>query len=118
MRPLACSSADSPVRIHLSRLLCLLGHYGKILELADVAGTIEWSPISLEESYYKIVAEKLQTIYYKLVANKLPMTSFAVRKDEDRDRMISWPRTQNDLMPAPPGLELPDPSIFERLWES
>ena len=77
LRYLACSSADSPVRAHLSHLHCLPGHHGKILELADQAGMIEWSPISVEESDYTRVSDKLI------------MTSFAVQKDENPDRIIS-----------------------------
>ena len=89
LRSLDSSSAGSPGHFSKSRLHCISGHYGKILELADAAGMIEWSSLSLEEGEYTSVADKLN------------MTSFAVRMDEARDRIISWSRTQNDLMLDP-----------------
>lgn len=43
------------------------------------------------------------------------MSLFAVRKDDDADRLISWPRTQNDLFLNVTPIDLPDPSLFGRL---
>lgn len=83
-----------------ARLHCIRGHYGNILDMADAAGMIEWSPLAVE------------SLAYQRTADRLTMSSFAVRKDSLRDRMISWPRTQNKLMPDPPYVDLPDPSIF------
>lgn len=43
------------------------------------------------------------------------MSLFAVRKDQHADRLISWPRAQNDLFEEVRYTELPDPSILGRL---
>jgi len=43
------------------------------------------------------------------------MTSFAVVKDSENDRLISWPREQNLHFADPPHVDLPDPSLFSRL---
>lgn len=88
---------------HRPRLYCRPGHYGKLLDLGDQAGMITWSQVAIEDNMYTSMAERLT------------MTSFAVQKDVARDRMISWPRAQNDLMPEPPYCELPDPGVFARL---
>lgn len=42
------------------------------------------------------------------------MTSFAVVKDTNADRLISWPRSQNSLFLEPPEVDLPDTSLFSR----
>lgn len=47
--------------------------------------------------------------------NRITMTSFAVRKDEERDRLFSWPEAPNDHMLAPDDVDLPDPGLFDRL---
>ena len=86
-----------------SRLHCIPGHYGKILDMADKAGMAGWSLLATEDSSYKCMA------------SYLIMSLFAVRKDAQRDRMISWTRTQNEMMPDPPYGDLPDPSNFRRL---
>ena len=49
------------------------------------------------------------------MASHLTMLWFAERKEVQRDRMISWPRTQNEMMPDPPYVDIPDPSNFGRL---
>lgn len=49
------------------------------------------------------------------LADRVTMNSFAVNKDIDRDRMISWPRVQNLFMHEPPYTELPDPGAFTQL---
>ena len=43
------------------------------------------------------------------------MTSFAVTKNGERDRLISWPKVQNMYMPDPPYTDLPNPSHFDKL---
>lgn len=43
------------------------------------------------------------------------MTSFAVVKDQDADRLNPWLRKQNSLFMEPPEVDLPDPSLFARL---
>ena len=86
-----------------SRLHCIPGQYRKILDMADEAGMIEWSPLATEDASYKFIA------------SRLTMSSFAFRKDAQRERMISWPRVQNQMMPPPPYVNLPDPGIFGKL---
>ncbi len=43
------------------------------------------------------------------------MTSFAVVKNEQKDRLISWPHVQNSDFLDPPKVDLPDPFLLSRL---
>ena len=88
----------APARVH-----ALSGHYNLILERLHNAGMLAWSVIDREESSYT------------RIANTLTMTSFAVVKDQERDRLISWPRVQNASFPDPPYTELPNPGNFTNL---
>lgn len=52
---------------------------------------------------------------YTRLADSLTMTSFAVVKDQKRDRLISWPRLQNLRMPDPLYTSLPNPGHFRKI---
>lgn len=45
----------------------------------------------------------------------LTLNSFAVRKDETTDRLISWYWVQNEHMLPPDEVDLPDPGVFDRV---
>lgn len=49
---------------------------------------------------------KEEYLKYTKFAKHVTMTSFAVVKDTKRDRLISWPRMQNEGMPKPPYADL------------
>ncbi len=79
------------------------GHYHRMLLKATRAEMISWSEVEREDPEWSVVADALT------------MTSFAVAKDMNRDRLISWPRIQNENFADPPEVDLPDPSLFSRL---
>lgn len=85
------------------RVYSVKGHYPRILEKAYGVGVVDWSDPATESAQY---AE---------LAKRLTMTSFAVRKDDKRDRMISWPRYQNLILPDAPYTELPSPDLFDTI---
>ena len=71
--------------------------------MSDEAGMVEWSPLAAEYASYKGSASGPTT------------SSFAVRKDAQRDRLISWPRIKCPMMPSPPYVNHPDPGTFSNL---
>ena len=79
------------------------GHYGRVLELAHDAGMLSWK------------AHRNNWDPTGTHPSPLIMRSFAVRKDEQRDRLISWPKHQNEHFPPPPNPELPNPSFWNNL---
>lgn len=85
------------------RVLALPGDYQKVVSRATVSGMIRWSRISDEPPSVTTRS------------SALTMSSFAVVKDEDADRLISWPRIQNLFFLPPDAVDLPDPSLFERV---
>ena len=62
---------------------------------------------------WSIVAEEDKS--YTDLANSIQLTLFAVSKTQNRTRLISWPRVQNDALPNPPYTHLSDPSLFEAI---
>lgn len=46
------------------------------------------------------------------LANQLQLTSFAITKIMDEDRVISWLRVANSLSVKPPPPDLPDTSMY------
>ena len=94
---------DSAASLPGHRVYAITGHFPAIIEKAYTAGVVTWSdPLS-------------ETQEYRAMASKITMTSFAVRKDQNHDRMISWPRVQNSYMPQPPHTELPSPDMFSSI---
>ena len=96
-------TACQPQALPRSRVYTVPGHYEKILQKADLAGMLTWTAV------------KSETTATSMLADAITMTSFAVTKNDYRDRLISWPRIQNLLFLTPPPVSLPDPSIFTRL---
>ena len=86
-----------------SRVYSLPGHYERVLHSADTAGMLEWSLVQRESAPFSKLADQIT------------MTSFAVNKDSERDRIISWTRVQNLFLPEPPLVNLPSPVVFSRL---
>jgi len=80
------------------------GHYPKIIALASQAGMIEWSRVSLEPPQLRRIRDALT------------MSSFGVTKDESSDRLISWPRIQNEWFLPSPVPSFPDPSAFSQIF--
>ncbi|CAN8063811.1 unnamed protein product [Agarophyton chilense] len=78
-------------------------HYAKLLRRADSSGMLRWSVVEHEDP------ENFE------LADMLEMTLFWVTKSLKEDRLTSWPRVQNALLPDPPHKPLPDPSIFNRI---
>ena len=100
--PVKRALSDKP-KFPTARVHAKKKQYPKVLEKADNAKMIEWSIVKDESPQHRSLAANLK------------MTSFAVAKSETRDRLISWPRVQNDLMPVPPYKELPNPSLYSNL---
>jgi len=86
------------------RVWALEGHYPEIIALSSRAGMISWSSIGSEPP-------KLRRL-----RDSLTMSSFGVTKDLSSDRLISWPRVQNELFLPPPIPNFPDPSAFSRIF--
>ena len=61
---------------------------------------LHWSLIPEEDSGYTAIASDIE------------MSLFAVTKSRTRNRLISWPRVQNDAAPPPPYTSLPNPAMF------
>lgn len=80
------------------------GHYPQIIALCSQAGMIKWSRIGLEEPSIRRLRDALT------------MSSFGVTKDIESDRLISWPRIQNDWFMKSPVPSFPDPSAFSRIF--
>lgn len=91
--------------VPLARVHAKEGEYPKVLLKADIGGMLDWSIVSNEDAQYRHLA------------NALTISSFAVCKDEQRDRLISWPRVQNLYMPDPPYTDLPNASHFDKIRE-
>ena len=97
---------DTAVTIPSLRVHCNPAEYSHVLARLSLANMIEWSLVK---------TEKLQ---YSRIADILTMTSFAVVKDDLKDRIISWPRMQNLQFPEPPHTNLPHPGHFAKLREA
>ena len=80
--------------------------YPKILHLCHQGSMLEWSRIKDESSKTR-----------KLRDNST-LSSFAVVKDQKRDRLISWRRLQNATGPEPPNPCLSCPESWSRLQVS
>lgn len=79
------------------------GHFARLLARGTRAGMFNWTAVASEST-----AQRRRM-------NLIAMSAFAVTKDEDSDRLISWPRFQNALLPPPPTVDLPTPDLFGRL---
>lgn len=86
-----------------NRVVALPGHYERIVSAATMGGMITWSDVASE-------SESTRRRH-----DAITITSFAVRKDEASDRLISWSKSQNYFMIAPDDVYLPDPGMLDRL---
>lgn len=80
--------------------------YLLFLSRAEESGILSW------------IQESSESQTYRQLAPHLELTLFAVSKTEKTDRLISWPRTQNMLMPEPPYTPLPDPSLYSSIHQT
>lgn len=48
-------------------------------------------------------------------ADEITVSSIAVCKDYESDRLISWPRLQNSYFEQPPDVDLPHPGVLSRV---
>ena len=87
-----------PARVHSAP-----GQYPPILNRLQELGMLSWSVVELENPEYTMLADSLIT------------PPFAVVKDRERDRLISWPRIQNFIMPDAPCTELPNQGHFHKI---
>ena len=95
-----CTADDKHYNYPPGKVKCLPRNYGRLLERLTYSGMIIWGLLADEDSTYS------------RIANKLTMSAFAVVKDEKRDRLVTWPRTQNHMVPDAPKVNLPHPSQF------
>lgn len=82
---------------------CKSGTYPELINKMSTSGLINWR---LDEAW----ATKLSNY-----AHLLQLTIFAIKKDLNTDRLISWPRLANLFSKLPPKPDLPDSSLFEYL---
>ena len=80
--------------------------YSQLLQRAESAGMIRWSIVEEEE---KSCTD---------LANSIQLTLFAVSKTQNRTRLISWPRVQNDALSDPPTSTFPTPRFSKRLKQT
>ena len=85
------------------KLYASKSEYASFLDKAMSSGILSWTCVSNEHKDDR------------LIQDTITVTLFAVTKNADTDRLISWPRTQNDFLPTPPRTSLPDPSLFASL---
>lgn len=103
---LGCFDTEFPHRaqsLPSSRVCALPGHYPQVIYRACSSGMIVWGRIETE------------TPAERTLAYALTLTSFAVCKDREKDRLISWPRIQNELFAEPPDVDLPHPGVLARM---
>lgn len=81
----------------------LPGESAKLLHSAHNAGMIHWTEVAKEDANWSAMTDVLT------------MSSFAVSRDANKDKLISWPCVQNVELVEPPAIDLPGPSIFARL---
>lgn len=86
-----------------ARNYCHKGHYPTVLDRINQAGMLSWS------------AGKFEDLEYQTLADRITMTLFAVKKDDNCDRLISWPRMQNDFILNAPYVDLPTPNLFQNI---
>eukprot|EP00737_Agarophyton_chilense_P002674 gb/GEZJ01003069.1/.p1 GENE.gb/GEZJ01003069.1/~~gb/GEZJ01003069.1/.p1 ORF type:complete len:371 (-),score=26.76 gb/GEZJ01003069.1/:1577-2689(-) len=91
------ASLPSPI-LHAST-----SQYVLLLERLQKSKMLTWSIVHEEPESYSTLATALQ------------MTLFSVTKSPGQDRLISWPRVQNELLPDPPHTPLPNPGLFESI---
>lgn len=83
-----------------SRVSAISGHYARIISRACLSGMIVCSDVDSESPEQRRL-DDLTTV-----------SSFAVCKDADSDRVISWPRFQNSYFLQPPDVDLPHPGVL------
>ena len=77
--------------------------YIALLAQIEPAGMLHWSLIPEEDSGYTAIASNIE------------MSLFAFTKSPMRNRLISWPRVQNDTALSPLYTSLPNPAMFEAI---
>lgn len=58
---------------------------------------------------------RLETIEEPAFSDSITMASFCSTERSRTRSLISWPRVQNQFMPDPRYIELPDPSVYSQL---
>lgn len=86
-----------------SRVAALRGDYERVISKACSSSMIVWTNPAAEAPAGNRFAEAIT------------VTSFAVCKDAQSDRFISWPKLQNALFAPPPDVDLPHPGVLARL---
>lgn len=82
---------------------CKSGTYPELLNKMNNSGLLHWR---LDEARHTKLSN---------YAHLLQITIFAITKDINTDRLISWPRLANHVSLLPPKPDLPDSSLFEYL---
>lgn len=100
---LIITAIETKTNLPKPRCYCKNGSYPTMLQRMNKSGLIAWR---LDETR----ATKLSNY-----ADILELTNFAITKDADNDRLISWPRITNTFAKPPPPPDLPDPSLFQFL---
>ena len=80
--------------------------YSQLLQRAESASMVRWSIVEEEDKSYTDLADSIQ------------LTLFAVSKTQNRTRLISLPRVQNDALPDPPTLTFPTPRFSKRFKQT
>ena len=93
---------NKPLIPHTVRIMSR--QYSTLVTKMARAGMLNWSRIKDEGRLYRELA------------TDITMTLFSVVKSETADRLISWPRWQNEYMPNPPYTDLPSPDLFSSIY--
>lgn len=94
---------ESQITVPPPKCFCKEGKYPELLDRMNTSVLIRWR---LDEDRKTILSN---------YAHILQITSFAITKSVDLDRLISWPRVRNMYSKEPPNPEIPDPTLFEFL---
>ena len=102
----AMEAKDREATIFVHNVSALKGHYPRLLALCHSANMFSWTLVEEEDSHTQDFR------------NNITLSSFAVVKDDRKDRLISWPKAQNELGPIPPNPNLPSPDARTKLETS
>lgn len=95
------SAIDADNRLPKPRCYCQIGKYPLMLQRMNRSGLIACR------------IEEMRSTKLSNYASTLELTIFAITKDAEHDRLISWPRVSNRFAKIPPPPDLPDPSLFQ-----
>lgn len=92
---------ESSTNLPKPRCYCKKGKYSIMLKRMNNSGLLTWR------------LDEMRQTDLSNYASTLELTNFAIRKDANYERLISWPRITNLYAKISLSPELPDPSLFQ-----